>query len=494
MRRWNIGLGCALALWAGLAGAVPPSSRALDAIPLHVLSQTELERVRTALPPPTRRGPVRLAVNVPLTLDLSDGVWTQDGDTAIWNARVYSAGATLLIAAFDRVELPEGAELRFSDTAGTTVQGPYTAQDRTADGRLWTAMVPGEEGLIELRVPAALRDAVELRLASLGHGQYELRNDGVTPKSGSCNVDVACPAGDAWRNQIRSAVHLQIPDGGMFVLCSGQLVNNTAQNDTPLVLTATHCGLSGSDAGNVTAYFNFQTSSCGGTPNGTLTQNQSGSTLLFAHVRSDHTLIRLNRAPNSAFNVHLSGFDASDSAVPSSGVAIHHPNGDEKRISTYSNPAARSNGVCLGESVAGICTGVFIDTFRVNWNSGVTEPGSSGGGLWNQNQRLVGVLSGGNSSCSNPNGNDFFGRLDVAWAAGIDTHLDPQGTGLRNVAGKNPGGTTTTTGGTSGGTTTGSSSGGGGGGGGSFGAALVLLLAGVARMLGRATAGRAFRA
>lgn len=480
---------CLLAALSFPAVAAPLNSRALDAVPLHVLPAEALDRVRASLPPATNRGPQRLAVSVPMTLGLTDGVWSEEAGESVWRARLYSAGATLLIARLDRLELPAGAALTLRDVAGTTVQGPYTAEDVDADGALWTAMVPGEEALLELRVPISQRDEADLHLDTLGHGEFELRNDGVSPKSGGCNVDVVCPQGDAWRNQIRSAVRLQIPSSpGQVVLCSGQLVNNTAQDDTPYALTATHCGITSGNASGVVAYFNFQTSSCNGTPNGTLTQNQNGATRVFANARSDHTLILLSSAPSAAYNAYLSGFDASTGATPSSGVSIHHPSGDEKRISTFGAPASRNNGVCLGQlDLVGVCLGTVIDTFRVRWSSGVTEPGSSGGGLWNQSQRLVGVLSGGSSGCSNPGGDDFFGRMDVAWSNGLSAFLDPASTGARSIGGRDatttstPSGGTTTGGGT---TTTNNSNTGssGGGGGGAFGHAFVLLLAGLLRL------------
>lgn len=481
--------------WLGLLAclslptwAAPLGSRTLDAVPLYVLPAAALERVRAALPPPSVRGPVRLAINVPLPLGLADGAWSDDAGTAIWRLRVYSAGATLLVAHFDQFLLPEGAELRVMDAAGTTVQGPYTASSRNEEGGLWTAMVPGEDAAIELRVPAALRDAVKLTLATLGHGEFELRSGGVAPKSGGCNVDVVCPQGDAWRSPIRSVVRLQIPDTASTVsLCTGQLVNNTAQDDTPYVLSAHHCGINVTNAGNVVAYFNFQTSSCSATPDGTLTQNLSGANWLFGTAGSDHSLIRLSSTPPRSFNAYLGGFDASTGATPSAGVTLHHASGDEKRISTFSSPAAREDNVCLGSfGPTGLCLGAQIDTFRVRWSSGVTEPGSSGAGLWNQNQRLVGVLSGGNSSCAEPNGDDYFSRLDEAWVDGLGQFLDPAGTGARGVGGKNVGGLVSdATVNPANSSATSGNGGGSGGGGGAFGGGLLLLIAGLGRHLQR---------
>ncbi len=461
------------------------ASRDLDRIPLHVLSGAALSQVRDALPEAGRKGPARLAVSVPMALGLDDGIWIEEADVSVWRSRVYSAGATLLVAYFDRLSLPEGGELRFSDVAGTTVQGPYT-QSQAVDGGLWTALVPGEEALIEIQVPGQSRDQVDLALARLGHGVYPLRGQGVPAKSGGCNIDVACPQANAWRDQLRSAVRLQIPTGLTVSLCSGQLMNNSAQNNTPYVLTANHCGISSggllspSNAGGVVAYFNYETSSCGGTPDGSLTQTITGSILRFNHSRSDHSLIELSSKPPSAFDVYYSGFDASAGISPTGGASLHHPSGDEKRISLFNTPAPRQTITLAGGS-NGATT---VDAYTVKWSQGVTELGSSGGGLWNQHHLLVGVLSGGSSACddastavdesSNP---DHFGRLDVAWANGINQFLDPDGSG-RVVAGKNPANSPVPTP-----TPTPAPSANNSGGGGALGGSLVLILlaAGVLR-------------
>jgi hypothetical protein len=474
----------------GLLGALPAraadalSSRDLDAVPLHAVPAEAVEQARTQqLAATSGHAPLQLSVGVPMDLSLSDGAWTQDDGAGLstWRARVYSAGATLLIAAFDRFDIPDGAQLWVSDTAGTVVNGPYTRGEHGST-TLETAMVPGEELLIEVHVPTAQRDAVDLHLAGIGHGVHDFDN---VAKSGSCNIDVACSQGDAWRDQIRSSVRLQIPTGspGGAVLCSGQLINNTGgQTNRYFLITANHCGASASTASGVTAYFNFQVAHCGDAP----TQNpmgfprQTGTRFIANHARGDHTLLEFTSPPSSSLNVFYSGFDAGTGTSVSSGVSIHHPAGHEKRISLFTG-STRVTGQAVGNFV--------VDAFRVDWDAGVTEQGSSGGGLWNQSGRVVGVLSGGASSCSNPDGDDYYGRLDVAWSS-LGPYLDTAGTGARSVGGRNGSGAPPAPTSGSGGSSSGDS---GGGGGGSFGlwTTLLMLLAGGARRLISRRASRA---
>jgi len=153
----------------------------------------------------------------------------------------------------------------------------------------------------------------------------------------------------------------------------------------------------------------------------------SGSTWLAESVQADTTLVVLNSPVPRSFNAQYGEWSAVPT-TPLSGVSVHHPNGDQKKISLFDDPATINNDVRVSDEggLLGV-NRVTVDAWGVRWQQGTTETGSSGAGLWNQNGVLVGVLSGGSSSCSNPTGTDLFGRLAVAWdeSAGIRNALDP---------------------------------------------------------------------
>lgn len=190
-----------------------------------------------------------------------------------------------------------------------------------------------------------------------------------------------------------------------------------------------------------------------------------------SHAASDVSLLQLDRAPPASFNAFYSGFNASPAALPLSGASIHHPGGDEKRTSLFSQTAGRERA-----RIQGIRT---VDAFRVRWAQGITEPGSSGGGLWNERRQLVGVLSGGSTSCANPGGIDYFGRLDAAWNSGLSRFLDAGNTGRTDFCGTRTGARCAAAAGgappPSSGSTSNSGAGGSGGGG-AFNTAPLLLL------------------
>ncbi|MDD4116161.1 MAG: T9SS type A sorting domain-containing protein [Massilibacteroides sp.] len=142
-----------------------------------------------------------------------------------------------------------------------------------------------------------------------------------------------------------------------------------------------------------------------------------------------------------SYNVYYNGWDRRNTA-PQSGVSIHHPSGDYKKISTYTNK---------GEHATWYGTDSVIGERSAHWNvvftetengHGVTEGGSSGSPLFNQNHLVVGTLSGGSSSCEEPDELNLYGKLAYHWnkysladTARMDIWLDPEGTGAETLNG-----------------------------------------------------------
>jgi hypothetical protein len=83
-----------------------------------------------------------------------------------------------------------------------------------------------------------------------------------------------------------------------------------------------------------------------------------------------------------------------------------------------------------------------------SWSLGTTEVGSSGSPMFNQDGRIVGVLSGGAAACSGTINNgqyDVYGRFGIAWeesasiSAQLKHWLDPNNTGATIINGFDPG-------------------------------------------------------
>jgi hypothetical protein len=469
------------------AAAFHPDLSAVASIPLYSADSASVAK-SVATAQASKSQPLRFAVAAPLAVDLSQGVWSTDGDIAVWRVRVSSPGARSLGLEFSKFAMPAGGALYVYDAAGTLVQGPYTRAAQSAEGKLWTALVQSDLAVIEARMPVASRSAFALTLANVDHGYLDFDQVATASKAlnslsgtqaGSCEINVVCTQGDPWRSEIRSVGAITINNQ---TVCSGTLINDIPQDGTPYFLTANHCGINTTALASSTIfYWNYQASTCSGN-DGSLTQNQAGASLIAGDVGSDFTLLRLSAKPASSYDLYYAGFDASGNGA-TSGVSLHHPEGDIQKISTFSTAVTQQLVPFSNDDG----TSRTVQAWQVQWASGVTEPGSSGSGLWNQNHQIIGVLSGGNSSCSTPTDDDYYGRLGVAWTANaaasgqLKAWLDPGNTGQTAIAGAEASslGSGTTTGTTTGGVV--SSPGGfGSGSGGAFPPALLVLLASLA--------------
>ncbi len=366
----------------------------------------------------------------------NSGLWHElEEGFLLWSLKINAPGALSLSFGFGRFRLPAGASLVIRRPDQEVILGPFTDKENTHHGQLWTALLPGWQAELELRIPRNMSNHLELELTSINRGFRALppklgnwkEHDllfSPTYQPGECNLDVACPEAESWSDEIRSVGLVTV--GSMA--CSGTLLNNTSQDLTPYFLTAEHCGITPANAQSVVVYWNYQKSLCGGTRDGNLSQFTQGSffrAAWSAQEGSDFALVELASRPQPSFFPHWSGWDRR-SILPQGAVAIHHPQGAEKMISFDLDPldlASSSDALPVRDP------SMYLKVQA--WDLGTTEPGSSGCGLWSMEHRLVGQLWGGSASCSFPQGSDYFGRLWASWEGGGTTftrlkdHLDP---------------------------------------------------------------------
>jgi hypothetical protein len=442
---WIAGL-LALALTGSTMAAEQPSPAALvyvdqvlpqDQVPLRAVPSVDLdtvtledaEREAAGLAP-------RFAIpnEVAITPDTA-GLWEAVGpDLALWRLRISSPGALSINLGFTRYWMPAGGRLMLYSADRSYLLRPFTAEDNAEHGQLWTPVVLGDEIVVEVTVPIEARSGLDLELTSINTGYRGFGEDPAT-KSGSCNVDVVCSEGDDWWDEIPS-VGVISTGGSLF--CTGFMVNNTALDETPYFMTAYHCGIRSYNAASLVVYWNYQTSVCGGTPDGSLGTSQTGSFFRAEYGPSDFTLVELDSDPDPAWGITFAGWDRTGNNATTA-VAIHHPSVDEKRISfEYDSTTTTSY---LGTSVPGDGTHERV----IDWDVGTTEGGSSGSPLFNQNHRVIGQLHGGYAACGNDS-SDWYGKFSISWNGGgtsstrLSDWLDPGGTGANSVNTLVPGG------------------------------------------------------
>lgn len=370
---------------------------------------------RYAMPFPVQAGPA------------THGTWeVLDGSWSLWRLRIQAPDANHVNLGFQQFVLPPGARLTVYAADYTDVLRPFDSADHSPTGELWTPVVQGAEIVAELYVQTAQRPTVALDLVHVGSG-YRFFGAGPSALgedlSGSCEVDVACAQGAPWLAEVRSVAALSSA-GSIF--CTGFLVNNTAQDLRNYFLTANHCGVSAGAAASLVVYWNYQRSGCG-TGSYSLTQFNTGAVLRASFAGSDFTLLELNNPPSPSFGVSYAGWNRSVVDAQNA-TGIHHPSGDVKKISfEYQATATTSYG-------GGTSPGDGSHVVVIDWDLGVTEPGSSGSPLFDQNHRVIGQLHGGGSACGN-NFADWYGKFAVSWTGGgsaatrLSNWLDPLGTG-----------------------------------------------------------------
>ncbi len=254
--------------------------------------------------------------------------------------------------------------------------------------------------------------------------------------SQSCEVNVSCSENAA--TQKRSVCRLLL--NGVNV-GTGTLINNTSQDHDPLVLTSAHVlGSKAVTLKSCVALFGFEQALCSdGDIYSSGTEEIEGGTLVACDAGTDMAVIRLSATPSVVSRPYWSGWSRELSA-DGDVFCVHHPYGDVKKVSTSTFASPCNNYSTTDKNVAGgaFTKGVF---WRISdWTSGTTEGGSSGSGLVNSENLLIGALSGGEATCSKPR-NDYFWMVAKAWDASSNDYstlgdvLDPQGLDVEQLEG-----------------------------------------------------------
>lgn len=368
-------------------------------------------------------GPYRIGKTLPVGVTCDHaGLWEDLADGgSVWRLKIQSAGALAVSLYFDHFFLPEGSELYAYNETKTQVIGAFTDFNNDPSGLFSMEIIQGESVTLEYFQPASvtLQPIISISdMAYIARGvSFEMVPGSGRDQSEWCMINVSCPEGDDWQQEKRGVVrqYMILPDSYVG-WCSGSLINNTGWNLIPYVLSAHHCGegCTSSMFNQWIFYFKYEASSCSGT-NGPTNFTVNGCALKAEGDRytgSDFALYLLNQDPPQSHEPYWNGWNRTN--TPSqSGVSIHHPAGDIKKISTYNttlqNGEWNDNGV--------------LSHWVVRWaqtqnGTSVVEGGSSGSALFDSEHRIVGDLTGSYTSldCDNPGGySSFYGKVYWSW-------------------------------------------------------------------------------
>lgn len=397
---------------AAKALAIPAAERPAPAV---VLAPLDEDRLRQQDDAAGAGSPLRCGVLRPLAAIGADGgVWhLLDDGTWLWIFGVRSVGAQGLRLHLALTGAPLAGRIVVHDsTMGGETLGPLGLDGIDPEFGFYAPTLGGDVAFVECWVPdAADRPPLDLgfRVDGVVHQYRGTAALAAVPLAGAstllpCHLDATCFP--AWSAEANGVVRIDYVDPPGNYLCSASLLSRVPGDQTPLLLTAHHCGVGPAAAASMQATWFYQTAACNGAaPSFAAAKKTVGAVLLREAPLMDMRLLGLLAPPPTpatflGWNV---GLVWPEGAL---GTVIHHPLGSHKRLTVAQK---------IGETAAS-CVGAEAFEFIIPVGAGEIQPGSSGSPVFDAQHLVKGVTSCGSASptCGGP---DFaqFGRLDYAF-------------------------------------------------------------------------------
>ncbi len=354
----------------------------------------------------------------------------------VWVYRIHSETAHNLQVIFNKFNLPKGAEVYVYNKQKSHRIGPFTAVNNNSNKKLSLQPLPGNEIIIEYYKPRSVRTKASINIGTVVHGFRKVyESSGPYGSSGDCNVDVNCAIPPVFEQEVSAVGLIFIYDcsNNYVSICSGSLLNNTKQDGTPYFLTANHC-IGSTCPSNWVFLFNHEPPQCADADDEAYSrfsdQTISGATVLSSGATStsssDYALMELSNTPPPSYNICYAGWDKRGNTPPFA-FGIHHPSGDVKKYSYEPDLDSifyNSSGGYWGDNY-------WMAIWPGPDGLGITEGGSSGSPLFNDEGQVIGQLLGGDlNDCNILPDTSGYGKFSESWSEGsFGTWLDSIGTG-----------------------------------------------------------------
>jgi len=342
---------------------------------------------------------------------------TEDG-THIWKVGIRSSGAYSLNVLFSEFLLPDGAEVFLYNTDRSCILGAFTNKNRPEGGEFSVAPVEGDELTVEYHEPANAAFKGTIRITEINHDYLGIFRAGTrfNRLNIPCLPDVSC---DSTYEEASRSVCLLIINGSTY--CTGTLLNNTAGDGRPYLLTASHCLKNNKTLGSrVVAFLNYQSPRCDNRIRGSEEFSVSGSVTRALSNEVDFALLELSELPPADYRPYLSGWSTDTSVTENPYTCLHHPYGEVKKYCIEEDSINTADWIGIDE---GISSGNHWHVSK--WDTSHTWLGSSGSPLFDKNFRVCGALtcgdSGGSSGCDTVYQGDYFYRFNRAWSQFSDS-------------------------------------------------------------------------
>lgn len=358
-----------------------------------------------------------------------------EGGGTVGHIQLDVPGAAALRLGLLFEKLPRSAELRFHGSGVhevETIRGDeilaqlemnrHSGEKSPDQFIYWSPVISGETIGLELYLPADLSsEDVQFSVDGISQLTIDPTHVEVNPlkqkAAASCNLDSRCYPD--WSTATNAVARITFVEDGSSYLCTGTLLNDTAQSNKPYFLTANHCVSTQSTASTINTFWFFYSSSCNsGTPYNGIARTSGGAQLLYSSATTDGTFLLLNNSPPSG--VTFSGWTNSTPSLGIQAAGLHNPTGDLQKIS-FGSTQAFLNCFSVGNGSFDCNSSSMNDASFIDlvFRSGTTEGGSSGSGIFlDGNRYLFGQLYGGDSSCSNVSGSNVYGLFSKTYSNG----------------------------------------------------------------------------
>lgn len=391
--------------------------------------------------------PTRFGKGIDVSVSFEDGIWTDVEKGRIWSSSFKSEGAKSLSFVFTSLILPPGGTLEIVNNDGSILYGPVTQKFIPRNGKFFTDVIKGDVVTIYLFEPSAYYAQSSLFISRIIYGYRDTEGcngTGYMGASSPCNVDVACHP--EYNEDSKAVARILVGGNNTYSYCSGALIRTTDNTFRPFILTAFHCvdvnhdGILSMEEKEAVSNWSFTFGQkkiyCG---QDVLNSGSGyyGGILRAAWKDTDFALVEIiNQYPDPVGNPDLTwlGWDRTNN-TPTGGACLHHPCGDAMKIS-ISDESFISTGY-NGQGTDNL--------WKVNFDIGIVQTGSSGAPILNPNHRFVGQLSTGHTSGNPCNWNEgWFGKFSESWTGGgtndtrLSNWLDPIGTNQTTINGSSP--------------------------------------------------------
>ena len=340
--------------------------------------------------------------------------WTELKDDSIVTSISVTSPEASDIRLGIHITLAKGGEIRFFAPESNQVFPAIEAMDLLPDSDtkprlLWSPVVEGDTIGVEIMLPSTQAlSTFSFHVDRVSHGYMDKIEPSATDLSLECperHIEAACRKDRTGLGMLNAVARIRYESwaGGGF--CTGTLITNRIGGTfIPFFLTANHCVSTQEEADSIAAEFFFRRSGCGVSDLLPTEATSGGAELLATSQPQDSTLLRFRgRMPGGLNFVGWTTRPIVSSLVRQAAVFnLSHPR---------STPLKFAAGNVTGrENIRLRNTDITVrSAYRVHWEEGATEPGSSGSGLFLDNSVfLVGVASASDDRCGSPS---FWGAF-----------------------------------------------------------------------------------